>query len=253
MTPAHRAATVPGAGDWIVAVWRTDTAPAFAAGNFRQPTSLRCYDTPVQEMVSSLSFTRMMVGGGLFDLDGDLLAVILPCREHIAAIAVASIQSMLERADTIEQRLLGRYGLELGPLSEEERRYFKTTNGLLVREVWTGYIGDAAGFRPGDIVTGLSGQAVITDGRSSNPDDTIGYTIRPGHTAGIEAAEDRAAGGCTRDRFGPRLRADNGLILGLFAHRPPDPFRAARQPGGACRNQAGRWPRQDRSGRTSGA
>jgi S1-C subfamily serine protease len=161
LTPARRAASPPQPGDWIVAVWQTDNGRAFAAANFQQSAPTTCGLTPGREMVSSLSLTSAMVGGGLFDIEGGLLAVILPCREHIAAVASASIQAILERANAVDQRVLGRYGLAVGPLSEEEKAYFKATEGLLVREVWRGSAGDAAGVRPGDIITALGEQGLV--------------------------------------------------------------------------------------------
>ena len=157
---APRASSPPQPGDWIVAVWRTDGPQAFAAANFRQLTPTGCGQSSVTEVVSSLSLTRSMVGGGVFTLEGHLLGVILPCRDHIAAIETASIDAMLERVDTVGQRLLARYGFVVAPLSSEEALYFTVAGGLLVREVWNGSRADDAGVWPGDIITGVGDQPV---------------------------------------------------------------------------------------------
>jgi S1-C subfamily serine protease len=134
----------------------------FAAANFRQSAPATCGFAPVREVVSSLSFTRAMVGGGLFNIDGELLGVILPCRDHIVAIDTTSVDNILRRADTVEERLLARYGIAFSRLSEEEQRYFKGIDGLLVREVWIGALGDGTGLWPGDIITALNRKAVAT-------------------------------------------------------------------------------------------
>jgi S1-C subfamily serine protease len=155
---ARRATALPEAGQWIVALWRSDDAPAFAATNVRQSAPTTCGLAPAREVVSNLSLTRVMLGGGLFNIDGELLAVILPCDDHIAAIHTSSVAELLTRADTLEQRLLARYGVVFGRLSEDERRYFQDGDGLLVREVWNGSVGDAAGLWPGDLVTSVNGQ-----------------------------------------------------------------------------------------------
>jgi serine protease DegQ len=155
---ARRAAALPEAGQWIVALWRSNDAPAFAATNFRQSAATTCGLAPAREVVSNLSLTRLMLGGGLFNIDGELLAVILSCDDHIAAIHTSSVAELLNRADTLEQRLLARYGVAFGRLSEDERRYFKDGDGMLVREVWNGSVGDAAGLWPGDLVTSVNGQ-----------------------------------------------------------------------------------------------
>ncbi len=162
LTPAQRATSVPQSGEWLLAVWRTDSSPAFAPGSFRQTTSSTCGVTPIEEIVSSLAFGEPMIGGGVFNIDGQLVGMVLPCGDRIAAIGIASIQRLLDGADTIEQRIRGRLGLGLAPLSADEQDYFKTTEGLLVREVWTGYPGDIAGVRPGDVVIAFNGADVRT-------------------------------------------------------------------------------------------
>jgi serine protease DegQ len=153
---------MPATGDWIVGVWRTGAAPTYGIGNVRQMSYTTCDDTPVQELESSLSLSSMAAGGGVFDLDGGLLAVILPCRERLVAVATTSIATILQRGTSPEQQLEARYGLSVGPMSSEAREHFKSTAGLLVRTVWIDHVADKAGIWPGDIVTALNGQAVTT-------------------------------------------------------------------------------------------
>lgn len=106
-----------------------------------------------------------MAGGGLFDFDGRLVGMLLPCDGRVTAIATASIERILTGANTIEQRVRGNYGLGLEPLSPEEQNYFKTTGGLLVREVWTGYAGDR--LRAGDIVMAVKYTKLSTSGSAT--------------------------------------------------------------------------------------
>jgi membrane-associated protease RseP (regulator of RpoE activity) len=155
---------IPEAGTWVLAVWRAGPDRGFAPGNYLQSVPTTCGERRVQEVVSSLAPTRMMVGGGLFDIDGGLLAVMLPCDDRIAAIATSSVAAMLTQADTSEQRLLARYGLVLGELSAAEVAYFELNDGVMVREVWTGYRGHEAGLLPGDIILALDGAAVTATG-----------------------------------------------------------------------------------------
>jgi hypothetical protein len=171
LSPAHRVPSRQGPGDWIVAVWRTDLERAFAPGHFLQLAPVTCGLSAALEVVSSLSLTGAMAGGGLFDIDGNLLAVILPCEGRFVAIAAPSVESILERADTLEQLLLRRYGLVVGALTEDEKTYFKTDHGVIVREVWTGYRGDEVGLVPGDIITALGEMAV------ADPEDLRVLTI----------------------------------------------------------------------------
>ena len=139
-SPAQLAPSAGEPGDWLVAVWRTERQRAFAATTFLQPAPVRCGVSQLEEVVSTLSFTPAMAGGGLFDLDGRLLGVILPCGPRFAAISVAGVQAVLDGSQTVEQRLLSLYGLALGPLTEPEKLHFKRPGGapastlMVVRE-----------------------------------------------------------------------------------------------------------------------
>ncbi|MEO7193112.1 MAG: PDZ domain-containing protein [Vicinamibacterales bacterium] len=160
LTPVRRATSLPQSGEWVLAVWRTGLTSTFAAGNFRQTVSTDCGTTPVDEVVSSLVLVEAMRGGGLFDIDGQLVGMMLPCGARMIVVAAASIQRILTGANTIEQRVRGSYGLGLEPLSPEEQDYFGTTKGLLVREVWTGLAGDS--LRAGDVVMAVDGVDLMT-------------------------------------------------------------------------------------------
>jgi S1-C subfamily serine protease len=143
-------------------VWQTERTPGFAAANYRQSTETTCGLGSAREIVSSLSLAQAMVGGGLFNMNGELLAVILPCDDHIAAIDAASIDDILARAGALEQRLLARYGVLFAPLSEHELRHFKDSRGLFVREVWIDSPAGIGGLWPGDLVTALNRQPAVT-------------------------------------------------------------------------------------------
>ncbi len=158
----RRAATAPRTGDWIVAVWQTEQGPAFAAGNVRQLATTRCAIAEVPELVMSTPLSRSMVGGGVFNMDRELVGVILPCADRVAAIEPSSIDDMAKRTMAVEERLLTRHGTIVASLSQDEGTYFADADGLLVREVWIGTSADAAGLRPGDLIIALNGQSIAS-------------------------------------------------------------------------------------------
>jgi membrane-associated protease RseP (regulator of RpoE activity) len=219
---ASTATAVPEAGTWVLAVWRAGPDRGFAPGNYLQSVSSTCGERRVQEVVSSLAPTHLMVGGGLFDIDGGLLAVLLPCGDRVVAIATSSVAAMLTQADTSEQRLLARYGLVLGALSADEAAYFELDSGVMVREVWTGYGGDEAGLLPGDIIQALDGATVTatSDMRvlgEPPAGQRLDLWVRRGETTLTIALSEEEIGEV------PEPAATHGV--GLVWDAPPDPYR----------------------------
>jgi S1-C subfamily serine protease len=217
--PARRAAALPAVGGWVVAVWTTDAGPAFAAGNFHQQATLICADLPIRQMSTSVALHRAMLGGGLFDIEGNLLGIVADCHSRLAVIAADAVAPLIGR-DSVEQRLIGSYGIVVGPLSAEEEGYFKTGDGLLVREVWTGSDADVAGLWPGDLVLTINGQAVTSPAdltASAASEAPVHLVVRRGRTtmpiqlrAGGGAANSEATGaeGVTWDSVPRRFTID---------------------------------------------
>jgi S1-C subfamily serine protease len=149
--PAHRAETAPLPGSAIVAVWRTADRPAFVHGNVAAVTPSRCGRLAITEIQAGFGLTPAMLGGGLFNLDGDLIAMVLPCGDRLAAVAVDALQAELDRKVTAAEQLLARYGAALVPIADEDRDLFKTT-GVLVGEITNGSVAAAAGLMVGDVI-----------------------------------------------------------------------------------------------------
>lgn len=236
LVPVHRAELAPAAGDWMIAVWRTETEPAFAAGNFRQLEAVTCGAMAAQELGSSLSFTAAMVGGGVFNIDGELLGMVLTCGERVTAIAAASIESMMTLESTVDERIRGRYGVVVAPLSVDEAAYFKRSGGLLVREIWKGSAAGAAGLRPGDIVTALGPQPVgkiedlqpLTDGTGRPPELKV---QRGGKSLSVNLAAAEAPGEPPGSGAGLTLASGSDPYR-IVSVRPGSPAaRAGLQPG----------------------
>ena len=158
----RRRASLLDPGSWTVALWRRNRELHFTPAHFLGIASAQCDEQPVDELLSSVSWTEEMAGGGVFDLDGRLLGVIVPCGGRFVAADSESIEMLLRQGRTVESRLLGRYGLRLGPLTDEEVEYYGSGEGVVVREVWTGYLAAEAGFMPGDIVVAVNAEPIAT-------------------------------------------------------------------------------------------
>jgi S1-C subfamily serine protease len=180
-TPVTRAAQLPKAGEWVVAVWRTGEGAVFAPGSYVERAPLHCWLPSAHEIATTVPLLPTMAGGGLFDLDGRLLAVILPCGERLAALAVASVAELLSRAATIEQQIHARFGLVVSRPPPEAAGYFAEADAVIVREVRPQQTGDDAGFIAGDWIVAVNGSAV------SGVDD-----LAPALTVAVEITVRRA-------------------------------------------------------------
>jgi S1-C subfamily serine protease len=153
-------------GMWIVQVSRSpEGRHIFTPGVYSGTVSAVCGETQFQEIQTSLPFSKSMLGGGLFDADGNLVAVVSDCGGRYVAVTVESVLPAIAQANTLAAQLLHRHGLRVTTMNEQSSAYFKCSAGALVTEVWNGRPANRAGLRPGDIVVGVEDEAVRT------PDD----------------------------------------------------------------------------------
>ena len=158
----RRQAALLEPGAWTVALWRRDRELRFTPAHFLGVAPIQCEEQPVDELLSSVTWSREMAGGGLFDLDGRLVAAILPCGDRFVAADVDSVEMLLRQGQTLEGRLLSRYGLRFDRLTEAEQLHFKSGPAVIVREVWDSYLADVAGLVPGDLLLAINAEPIVT-------------------------------------------------------------------------------------------
>ncbi len=150
-------------GSWVLQVAaRRDGGHLYAPGTLQGVVAVECGDFTANIVETNIPLDETTAGGGVFDLEGNLLGLVLRCGDRFEALTPEAIDRLLETARGLEGRLLRFYGLRLEPLTEETRDYFGSDAGLLVTEVWSGWPGDAAGLLPGDVIQELDGEPVAT-------------------------------------------------------------------------------------------
>jgi hypothetical protein len=161
-SPANQGeeAGVLDAAEWILAIWHREGELAFAPGHFLESRPATCADRDVEEIHASVALFAEMAGGGLFDLDGGLVAVILPCGDRLAALSPDSVSVLIEEGRAFEGQLMALYGMRTAPLDDVARGYLDLEEGALVSEVWNGSLSATSGLRPGDVIVALGGQDV---------------------------------------------------------------------------------------------
>lgn len=165
LSPPRRAAPGTRPGDTLIVVWKTaESERAFAPVTFLQTVALECDGHEGREVQTSPSVADAMAGGGLFDLDGDLLGLVLRCQDRYAAVAPDTVDALLRATGSLQSRLLATHGLVVSPMDAEEAAYFdralRGVTGPIVREVWHGSTADLSGVVPGDIIVSANARPV---------------------------------------------------------------------------------------------
>lgn len=122
----------------------------------------RCGGSEYRTVRSDLPLTDASLGSGLFDVDSNLLAVVIRCGSGHAAVTPDSVDAAIERANTTAGRLLRAYGFEAVELDEAAQAHFGLEAGVLIARTFGGEPADQAGLTPGDIITEVAGQPVAT-------------------------------------------------------------------------------------------
>lgn len=147
-------------GDWLVAVAKQENGShTFAPGVYGGSSPVTCGESSFQEIAYTVNFSELMLGGGLFDLNGFLAGVIVRCNDRLTAIAASDVPAELKKIESFESQLLARYGFRvevLAALEDTENSW----QGVKVTEVWVGEAADSAGIRPGDHITELNGTEI---------------------------------------------------------------------------------------------
>ena len=146
-------ASTPKPGMWVLLMTRQeDGSTGYSPGFFSSVLTTQCEDHTVKEIVSSIPLDTSKLGGGLFDLEGHFLGMILQCGQRLAVVSTESLHSWLRLANRPEGRLLQNYGIRLADLDSRTSAHFQRAEGVLVREVWKGSPAETAGVVPGDIL-----------------------------------------------------------------------------------------------------
>jgi serine protease Do len=203
-------------GAWVIAVWRDAAGHTFAPGHYVETLPAPCGDFAAREVVSSLELTPRMAGAGLFDLDGVLVGVVVPCAGRYAALSPESVALGLARGRSFEGRLCARYGLQVASLDDDARAHLGAKSGVLVTEVWADHAGDLAGLRPGDVIASAGGNPV------ASPQDLqplLARTDREGVVLGVWRARQRKEVSLAAGAPGaaPSRQSDDGSGLQLAA------------------------------------
>ena len=152
----------PKLGDWLLAISRqTSGDSVFSPGWFAGPSVASCQGRILRTVLTSQPLSLKMLGAGLFDLQGTLVAIVIQCEAEVVAMAAAEVDAVLLLANSNTSRLLWRFGIRIDMLNEDEIAHFNSREGFLIREVWQGSHAERLGLTPGDLILSLGDRPVI--------------------------------------------------------------------------------------------
>ena len=150
-------------GSWLVAVWRTpEGSMRYATGHLLGIAERSCSGIDVTEALTNFNVRTLIPGSGLFDLDGNLVAVALACETETIAVDADALAAAIRPGDSLEARLVKRHGMRVDTATRRELTYFQRQDGVIVRELWSDYGAYHAGLLPGDFILSIDGQDVET-------------------------------------------------------------------------------------------
>jgi hypothetical protein len=229
---------VLAAAEWVLAIWHQEGALAFAPGNYLESRRATCDELDVEEVVTSVALAAEMAGGGFFDLDGGLVAIVLPCGEGYAALSPDSVSELLEMGRGFEAELLALYGMRTAPLDDVARDYLDLDGGALVSEVWQGQRAATSGLRPGDVIVDLGDHPV------ESPEDLQPLLLPP--ELGPRLVRARRWGKTVEADLSPpgveRPSPEGGEDHGVGLEPPPRGFTVGSVSPGSCGADAGLRP-----------
>ncbi len=150
-------------GSWLVAVWRTpEGSMRYAEGHLLGIAERSCGGLDVTEALTNFNARILNPGSGLFDLDGNLVAVALACEGETIAVDADALAAAVRPDNSLEERLVKRHGMRVDRAARDEAAYFGREGGVIVRETWSDYGAYRAGLLPGDFILAVDGQEVET-------------------------------------------------------------------------------------------
>jgi S1-C subfamily serine protease len=157
--------TDPVPNDWLLVVGRTPEGRVVSsAGLFGGRAVRRCGNESLAELVLGVALHDSFAGAGLFNLDGQLVGMVVRCAGQMAAIPMAEVTRLVTTATSVAARVLDGYGFAVSPLDSLARAYFASDSGVLVVTVRQDAPA-ASALRPGDVILGVDDQRVAA------PDD----------------------------------------------------------------------------------
>ena len=157
VSPANLTNTTPRQGDWVEVVADGVFGQVMMSpGIYNGVVQADCGSFIQYRLLTTVPLNPSHLGGGLFDLVGDLHGVVLPCDDGLAIIPVSELKKAAYAANSDASFTLVMYGMKLvdRPASNSGQ------SAVVVQEVWDRWPADHAGLSPGDEVIAIDNHPI---------------------------------------------------------------------------------------------
>jgi S1-C subfamily serine protease len=191
---------------WVLAVARRpDGTTVSAVGLNGGLATAQCGDATYRELILDVPLHSAFAGGGVFDLTGRRLGLVVLCDGRTAAIPAGEVERVLRELASVRGRLKGDIGLTVAALDQRLSAYFRRDTGVVVVELQQFSPADSWDLRPGDIIESIDDRPVrnVDDLAPLLVDSTLQHVIgriRDGRRAQLRVSRDESP-----------ARAENGL------------------------------------------
>lgn len=216
--------------DWLLVVARGPSPrplSALALSGGRVP--VRCGAFDVEAYVLAAPLEERLAGGGVFNVDGELLGMAVRCGERVLAVPASQVRALLATIRTLPDPDASPLGIAIAPI-DSLARLAVGDSGVLVTAVRRDGAAARAGLRAGDVLTAVDGAPATAESahaliERAAPADSHVVTRRRGEeTSRVRMSMTSASGRA----FGMELAAtESGKGIGIESVRPGSAAAAA--------------------------
>lgn len=175
-------ATTGGQENWTLTVARSsENQPLWIASLRGATTASQCNGVEFQELALNATLDASFTGAGIFNLDGSLAGIAVPCDGSLRAVSVSSIASLLAASSSAERLFSEKFGFRAIPRTDDANG-----GGFMVTDVWAETWADRTGLRPGDVIQSdaeaLTEEVLSQDLRILRPGQRGSVRLKPGST-----------------------------------------------------------------------
>ena len=139
-------------GTWMVVDSVGSNGPEFVTGMYSGTSKTTCNGIDYDKILLNAPFDPRFSGSGMFDIDGDLVAVLAQCDGEVAALPVEQIAAHIADLRRPAQVPFAHLGFVAQPMDAPFDRLLHATTGLVVTDVWMRWPAALSGLMPGDVI-----------------------------------------------------------------------------------------------------